>query len=831
MPGSLRFAVIVFAALSVSLGAAWGAPPVSRTVTEVIREPLPSEELSCTADERAVVVQGPVFRYTVDRTAGAITALDTAREGQPVVRLRQPAELWFDGARLSASASGTTEILAQGTDKVVLKTEGTLRENVPYTLQTAFYNDGVMVSEMTLRPAQDFSLSEGLRFEASASGRFSHYLHKRRDTDGIDCFQGALPEAGETVELATLTSCLEVFGHEAALAIFTDRGGTFRQPADAPLAVLAVSESSEGNASVTLTQHIVRVEPGGKAFVVRAGEAFTFRFGLAVAPNRLPHPRWRDLRMFIWIGDAQNPYPSDDEIRAAARLGYTLFQMHRLGTPGQPRPPAEELDRVLKTVHDSGMLFIWTANADLMYANAPGVQELTAAGKWALWQGFNYGGRYTAKMDPYCDLMSTCLASPNGLADYRMATLAAMLEKYPVDGMYIDDNLPYANCSLWKEHGHPEKIYDCLIELHDVNWRRRQVLLTKVPHAVLIDHSSHGFILPTISAFDCHLFGEGYTFPSVESYWVTYGSYHNQPAQGCLWAGDTEKTRCGAELAYAYDLLTGGGQYSYLDWRLWPEKFPYASGVSADELLFVETFNAAQHYFGMYESNPYYFATSQARFAATAPETYATLYHNRVWNEALLAVSNLGAAPAVTSVAFTEPILPPLAGDRLLAIYDVHERISAVARGKAALAHLADISLAPTQTRLFYVREVPENAPCHQWGGKRLSEQWDAAAGTLQLKLHGPATLDDQVIIATGGKGIAQVTVNGAPAAFFLDPARGLVHGAVAFDLEPVDVVAACAPGGTNQLPEQALAPDRLSAYYAAGRVATPQGATARHVP
>ena len=51
------------------------------------------------------------------------------------------------------------------------------------------------------------------------------------------------------------------------------------------------------------------------------------------------------------------------------------------------------------------------------------------------------------------------------------------------------------------EHGHPQRVYDCLIELHDMNWRRRQVLREKCPHAVLIDHSSHGFILPAISAF------------------------------------------------------------------------------------------------------------------------------------------------------------------------------------------------------------------------------------------------------------------------------------------------------------------------------------------
>ena len=80
--------------------------------------------------------------------------------------------------------------------------------------------------------------------------------------------------------------------------------------------------------------------------------------------------------MFIWAGDAANPYPSDAEILDVARLGYNVFQMHRLGTPGLPRGPEGELDRVIKSVHAPGMLFQWTENADLMYAKDPKVVEM-----------------------------------------------------------------------------------------------------------------------------------------------------------------------------------------------------------------------------------------------------------------------------------------------------------------------------------------------------------------------------------------------------------------------------------------------------------------------
>jgi hypothetical protein len=46
-------------------------------------------------------------------------------------------------------------------------------------------------------------------------------------------------------------------------------------------------------------------------------------------------------------------------------------------------------------------------------------------------------------------------------------------------------------------------------------------------------------------------------------------------AHGFLYAGDDESQRCPSVSAYAFDLLTGGGQYCYLDWRMWNEKFPY----------------------------------------------------------------------------------------------------------------------------------------------------------------------------------------------------------------------------------------------------------------
>lgn len=810
----MRFSLILIAAASIIAAAASAAPgaaPVSRTITEVLRDPLPPEDLRCTTDDARIVVQGSTFRYAVDRSTGAIAELEAMRDGRVVARLTEPAALWLDDANLAeATGADAAQVTAESPGQVRVTAEGRWG-SVPYTLEHTFYDDGVLVTEVVLQPEQDTVVRRGLRHEVSAAGRFGQYMHKRRDTEGMDSLKGALPAAGTTVPLTTLTSCLQVFSAEAALAVFTDRGGTHRSPGGIETASLRVDAVGDGDASVTMAQYLMHVGAEGAAHTLRAGEPFRFRVGLAVAPNRPAHPRWRDLRMFIWVGDQHHPYPTDEEIMAAAHLGFTVFQMHRLGTPGIPRPPAEELDRVLKTVHDAGMLFVWTANADLMYASAPGVQELMAADKWSLWQGFNYGGRYIARMDPYCDLPATCLASPNSLADYRVRTKNDMLDRYPVDGMYIDDNLAYANCTLWREHGHPEPVYDCLIELHDMNWRRRHTFKAKRPHAVLFDHCSYGFVLPVVSAFDAHLFGEGYSFPSIDAYWNIFGSFKNMNAQGSLFAGDSEEVRCSAEIAYTFDLLTGGGQYCYLDWRLWPEKFPYAAGVKPEEPLFIATYNLAQYYFGMYESEPHYFALARDQFTTTAPDTHATIYENTVWNEALIVLANMGGTAATTSLAFHDPKIRALTDERTVAVYDVNRRTVAVVPSDALFGQFADRALDPFQMKLFHVRGVPERGVYHQWGGKRISETWDPATGTLTVRLHGPVGLTDTVFLGAAGRGLERVTVNGAPAEFHADPGNGLAHGAVTFGREPITLVATCAQDGVNRLPERAVTPDRLT--------------------
>lgn len=775
------------------------AAPRSRPIAEVLREPLPPERLTYAERDGRIAIAGPTFEYVVDRSTGAIVGLKAVRDDQPVVQLVKPSRLIVGQYATDApNNAGETTAISKSPERIVLETKGTMKAgadaSLPYKLSTTFFNDGVVVCEVALTPEKDEAVAE-IRHEVKTTGAFRHHMHKARDDNGINSPWAALPSVGESAAFSTPTSCLQVFGPEAGLAIFTDRGASHAS-AGVDTAAVSVEKLEGESATLSLVQYIVREEDDG-GFTLKANEPFTFRVGTSVAPSRLPHKRAPDLRMYAWIGDDKTPYPTDAEIHDAAQLGYNLFQMHRLGNPGEPRPPAEELDRVIKTVHDAGMLFIWTANADLMYGNAPGVQKMMAEGKWPLWQGFNYGGRYTDSMDAYCDLPATCLASPNGLADYRIETINAMLDKYDVDGMYIDDNLAYANCELQKEHGHPEKVYDCLIELHEMNWRRRQALLAKRPHAVLIDHCAKATIMPVISAFDGHLYGEGYTFPSVESYWAQYGALGNNHAHGCLWPGGEEADRSETQIAYNLDLLTGGGQYMYIDWRLYPEKFPHASGVSKDEAPLVRAYNLAQYGFGMYESKPHVFAESVDLFKTEPPGAYATIYRNNVWGDHLVVLANMSAEAVDASLTLRDSERLGLRSTETYAILDVDGSTRRrVGGAELAAQGISGVQVPGRGLKLFYLRPLADDAPRHLWGGKRISEVWDAESGTLTVELLAPSGAELGVFLDAGAQLIAEIRVNGEPTRFQTDD--HLIRGKIRFGAEPVRVVVSASKPGSS---------------------------------
>jgi len=806
---------LMFVTLNASTKAA--EKQVSQPFRSVLREPLPEESLSYKVDSVGIHLKGPVFEYLVDPNTGCITNLEVRRDDEKVIQLSEPVDLILDDYRLSAKQnSGETVLEFKSQHQVILKTTGLLKPQannssaIPYTLQSTFFDDGVVVSKVTLQPKQDLVIHRNVSSRLSAKGKFHSYLHKRRDQHGMGSQSGSLPPTGKALPLTTLTSCLEVFSPEAALALFTDSGATHLSKAGLPTAVINITQNDGVTADVVLEQNIINISEGAKPYLMKAGEELTFRTGLSLAPNRVPHPRNSGLRMFTWAGDQKHPYPTHQEILDAARLGFTLFQMHRPGTPGKPRPPAGEMKRVIQQVHDAGMLFIWCTMADMMYESSEGVQQMREQNQWKLWQGFNYGGHYQPHMDPYCNMTATCLSSPNGLAEYRLKTISEMLDKFAVDGIYVDDNLAYPSCPLHQEHQHPHPVYDSLIELHDMSWRRRKLMMEKCPHVVLIDHCTTAMVLPVMSAFDMHLYGEGYGSPSLENYWNFFGITKSLNGQGCLWPGDDENTRTSAAIVYNYDLLTGGGQYSYLDWRLYPKKFPYAKGVADEESLYIRTYSTAQANFGIYESQPYIFAESEKLFSTSTPQTYATIYRNRTWNDYLIPIANMSSQAQTTSLEIHQPEAIKLKQDQNYLVFDVNQHTSKTASGADVSSALSNLEIPGGSLRLLYLRPVSDSHPMHLWGGKRLSESWDAAQKSLRFEIDGPPGLQETIYIANCRQPALKVLVNGQPAAFALDASQGIAFGTVTFTETPLQIEVITETEKGSCLPLEKIKPDQL---------------------
>lgn len=229
-----------------------------------------------------------------------------------------------------------------------------------------------------------------------------------------------------------------------------------------------------------------------------------------------------------------------------------------------------------------------------------------------------------------------------------------------------------------------------------------------------------------------------------------------------------------------------------------------ASGVTPNETLFLRAYNPAQ----------YYFATSQKLFTTTTPGTYATLYRNDTWGDWLVAIANMATQSQTTSLAIHDPAglgLDP--GARWL-LWDVNERSVRRLKAGELSGALADVPISGQSLKLFLLRRAPESGPRAIWGGKRLRETPDAAAGRLRLELDGPATLNDVVAIEPGDKPIGEVRVNSRPAEFFFDADKGIVHGRVTYGVDPTVVEATVAPEGASRLPEQPLPPDDLTLQY-----------------
>lgn len=774
----------------------------STPIADVLRQPLPAENLTLEQRDSEFVIHGPTFTYAVDSRTGMISRVMVRRDGAEILTSTAPLRLELDDYSLApGSVNATTALTSCDAGKVVLTTTGELKGTLalPFTLETTIFSDGVVVTRVTVSPTAELTISEEITYVAQLQGRLERYFHKCHERYDSDSGAGmlALPPIGEPAEIATTTSCLQVMSHEAAAAIFTDLGAYHIAPAGLATASIEQKPSSTADqAHIVLTQRIAHVGAGGAPLTLPAGKPFSFRIGFSVAPNRHPHPRGRELRHFTWAGDDRHPYPSNEEIEEVAQLGFNVFQIHRLGLIGQPRPPRGELERVIAKVHEHGMLFILLTLPDLLDAHSPRLQQMQADGSWYLWEANNYGGRYKASMDSYVDYYGTCVGAPNGLDDYHLETATQMLDRFDVDGIYLDDNITQGpSCPHWQAHGHPRPGYDCLIEMHEVNWRRRRLLLERVPHMLLIDHCTIGLWLPLLSAFDVHLYGEGHAISTLDGYWDFYGMIKSMNAQGNLWPGGMDGARFATPGAYVLDLLTGGGQYAYLDWRLFTDKFAYAEGVLSNEKELVKAFNLAQHYFGMHESQPIVFADSKSLVSGGRPSTAVAVYHNQTWDDSLVVVGNTEKEPSTDSVEVHQPEKLGLDRNKTYGVFDVLERRYRRAQGGRLNEVLSHIKLPGDGLRLFYVHAEKSDRPQHIWGGKRIEERWDSATQRLAVRLSGPTELTDSIFFSPGSEAISSITVNGQPVSFSLSSDDTILHGLVTFRKEPILLEIQLGPG------------------------------------
>ncbi|MGW8180231.1 MAG: hypothetical protein ACWGQW_15945, partial [bacterium] len=281
-----------------------------------------------------------------------------------------------------------------------------------------------------------------------------------------------------------------------------------------------------------------------------------------------------------------------------------------------------------------------------------------------------------------------------------------------------------------------------------------------------------------------------------------------------LIAAHPHRDRCAAAVAYNFDLLTGGGQYSYLDWRLYPKKFPYASGITSEEPLYIRAYGLPQYYFGMFESTPYYFATSAGMFSTTTPATYATVYHNRVWSDYLIPIANVSNRDLTTSLVVHSLQTLEIDPNAEYVLYDVNERASDIVKGRIFQQGTPEIRILANGLKLFYLRELPGGVPYHLWGGKRISESWDNENRKLILKVQGPVGLQDMLLIAGNKHGFQRIKISGQPASFFFDPSRQIAQGTVTFGAEPVTVEITCSRNGLTNLRHKPVSPDELTRHY-----------------
>jgi hypothetical protein len=171
----------------------------------------------------------------------------------------------------------------------------------------------------------------------------------------------------------------------------------------------------------------------------------------------------------------------------------------------------------------------------------------------------------------------------------------------------------------------------------------------------------------------------------------------------------------------------------------------------------------------------------------------------------------MGDKARETSLLTRSPERLGIRPDGKYALWEVNDRKGRFIKGNELLKQGTGVVAVPGRgMKLFYLRELPDDAPHHLWGGKRISEKWDDRSGKLTVELHGPLGLEETVLIGLGTKRVREVRVNGKRSPFFLDPAQRMAHGKVMFGPEPVRIEVFGSSTAEATLPEKAVAPVNL---------------------
>ena len=137
----------------------------SKTISAVLREPLPPEEINLSKTAAEFVISGPTFTCRVQRKTGAISGIKVVRDEQEVITSIGPADIQIDRHRLASELNSCKlSVVSKGKDKIVLRAQGVLHDpakpeaDIDYTVLHTFFNDGVVVSGIKLVLRNDLKL-------------------------------------------------------------------------------------------------------------------------------------------------------------------------------------------------------------------------------------------------------------------------------------------------------------------------------------------------------------------------------------------------------------------------------------------------------------------------------------------------------------------------------------------------------------------------------------------------------------------------------------------------------------------------------------------------